>query len=52
MTASTVASTRPKSAPRANPKLILTTPPSQRGGIIRRFFPTDSPPVPPGNVGQ
>jgi hypothetical protein len=29
------------------------TAPSQRGGIIRRFFPTDDqPPVPPGNVGQ
>jgi hypothetical protein len=28
------------------------TPPSQRGGIIRRFFPTDAPPIPPGNVGQ
>jgi hypothetical protein len=27
-------------------------PPTQRGGIIRRFFPTDAPPVPPGNVGQ
>jgi hypothetical protein len=26
--------------------------PQQRGGIIRRFFPTDDPPVPPGNVGQ
>ncbi|WP_158813001.1 DUF2155 domain-containing protein [Methylocapsa sp. S129] len=26
--------------------------PSQRGGIIRRFFPTDDPPIPPGNVGQ
>src|ERR1700722_7325347 len=25
--------------------------PTQRGGIIRRFFP-DSPPIPPGNVGQ
>ena len=27
-------------------------PTPQRGGIIRRYFPTDSPPVPPGNVGQ
>ena len=26
--------------------------PSQRGGVIRRFFPTDDPPIPPGNVGQ
>jgi hypothetical protein len=26
--------------------------PSQRGGIIRRFYPTDNPPIPPGNVGQ
>jgi hypothetical protein len=29
-----------------------TTQPSQRGGIIRQFFPTDAPPVPPGNVGK
>jgi hypothetical protein len=29
-----------------------TAAPSQRGGIIRRFFPTDSPPIPPGNIGQ
>ncbi len=27
-------------------------PPSQRGAAIRRFFPTDAPPIPPGNVGQ
>jgi hypothetical protein len=27
-------------------------PPTQRGGVIRRFFPTDAPPVPQGNVGQ
>jgi hypothetical protein len=27
-------------------------PPPSRGGIIRRFFPTDAPPIPPGNVGQ
>jgi hypothetical protein len=29
-----------------------TGPLNQRGGIMRRFFPTDAPPVPPGNVGQ
>jgi hypothetical protein len=23
-----------------------------RGGVMRRFYPTDNPPVPPGNVGQ
>ena len=28
------------------------TPPSQRGQVIRRFYPTDNPPVPPGNVGD
>ena len=32
------------------PPAMVTAPP--RGGIIRRFFPTDSPPVPPANVGQ
>jgi hypothetical protein len=29
-----------------------TGPLNQRGGIMRRFFPTDAPPIPPGNVGQ
>jgi hypothetical protein len=28
------------------------TPSGGRGGVMRRFFPTDNPPVPPGNVGQ
>jgi hypothetical protein len=28
------------------------TAPSQRGQVIRRFYPTDNPPVPPGNVGD
>ncbi len=31
---------------------IATAPGQRNSTIIRRFFPTDAPPVPPGNVGQ
>ncbi|MGA2044631.1 MAG: DUF2155 domain-containing protein [Roseiarcus sp.] len=37
---------------RAAPDPSVATPSGQRGGVVRRFFPTDDPPIPPGNVGQ
>ncbi|MGD0723834.1 MAG: DUF2155 domain-containing protein [Roseiarcus sp.] len=37
---------------RAAPDPSVVTLPSQRGGVARRFFPTDDPPIPPANVGQ
>jgi hypothetical protein len=42
----------PAPAPDANTAQPAFVPPSQRGQVIRRFYPTDNPPVPPGNVGD
>jgi hypothetical protein len=47
---------KPADALAAPSPLDLNAPPAiatgQRGGVIRRFFPTDAPPIPPGNIGQ